>query len=715
MRKREEKDTHASRVSLKNYILAFCIPVLLVGLLLLWDEVWYVHQNAESMHTATLQQVVESIDMIKEHCNNIAANAQAQPGLVDALQEGGQTRTDFISRWIRAYQDMSEFSVYIAMYQRGTQDVYLADGLKPYGEFEDTLDALSASLAGLYGQMNKVTTSQAVTLYRVKDAPYCIAYLYSLMDDSAEIVGTLCVIVPSSAIKEIFYRFFNAKTAALTVLDAACKPLFVEPRQWGSLKALRGLQGTGVTRLDDGQTVVLRVVSARSQQSYCICMAPSDFYRWGSSQVLIYPMIALCVFTALLLAMIIFRSHQRHLNVMGRQNDDLSNKLDKHAQIIRDLVLRKLVDGSINEEDVIQYNLRCANLSLDKPVFFLAVLAFADECDMENVQKLAADICQEMATEDIAYYCFTRFEYSQLILLANVEREACQAEVIKAVRRLVNLPGMACMGAGVGRARHSLQKLSHVLVEALVAINEKLNAHDGPIYIFEPAETGRDYYSQFAIEKSLIRQSLRNGNQAMLQTSVKKVFSDLACSDQSDYVLRCIYYDIVNFCIALGVEFDSPLPDETIAELSSFQTVSTLEKQVTEIMQRLCVHAKEQMLVRLNAPKHNLLNYVQAHFRDSDLSLAMISDELNLTQSYISKLFKEETGQTFISYVKELRLHYAKRELAESSRPIKDIIADSGYIDAASFSRTFKAQEGVTPSEYRMRMQAAARELRSDA
>ena len=139
-------------------------------------------------------------------------------------------------------------------------------------------------------------------------------------------------------------------------MDAARKPLLVSPQQWPQLKQIKTLQGTGVMRLQAPDTVALRTVSPASQQSYFVCMSASDFYRRGTSQALIYPMIALCVLSAALLAMTIFRAHQRRLNAMSRQNDDLSDKWDQHAQLIRELVLRKLVDGSIRDENGLQYH-----------------------------------------------------------------------------------------------------------------------------------------------------------------------------------------------------------------------------------------------------------------------------------------------------------------------------------------------------------------------
>ena len=73
----------------------------------------------------------------------------------------------------------------------------------------------------------------------------------------------------------------------------------------------------------------------------------------------------------------------------------------------------------------------------------------------------------------------------------------------------------------------------------------------------------------------------------------------------------------------------------------------------------------------------------------------------NVSPYYFSKVFKEETGETFVEYLTGLRMEYAKNLLREKEKSIKQICVESGYSDPNYFSRIFKKTVGVTPSEYR--------------
>ena len=74
---------------------------------------------------------------------------------------------------------------------------------------------------------------------------------------------------------------------------------------------------------------------------------------------------------------------------------------------------------------------------------------------------------------------------------------------------------------------------------------------------------------------------------------------------------------------------------------------------------------------------------------------------MNISPYYFSKLFKEEAGENFIEYLTKVRIAHAKELLRNPALSIKEICILSGYSDPNYFSRIFKKQEGVTPSEYR--------------
>ena len=78
-----------------------------------------------------------------------------------------------------------------------------------------------------------------------------------------------------------------------------------------------------------------------------------------------------------------------------------------------------------------------------------------------------------------------------------------------------------------------------------------------------------------------------------------------------------------------------------------------------------------------------------------------MSREVNISPYYFSKLFKEETGENFIEYVTAARMERAKELLDSTDKSMKEICVEIGYADPNYFSRSFKKNIGVTPTEYK--------------
>ncbi|NLL01383.1 MAG: helix-turn-helix transcriptional regulator, partial [Clostridiales bacterium] len=92
--------------------------------------------------------------------------------------------------------------------------------------------------------------------------------------------------------------------------------------------------------------------------------------------------------------------------------------------------------------------------------------------------------------------------------------------------------------------------------------------------------------------------------------------------------------------------------------------------------------------------------YIEENYH-KDISLDDVSRILDISPYYFSKLFKEETGENFIEYLTNMRIEKAKHLLMHSGKNIKNICIETGYSDPNYFSRIFKKQVGVTPTEYR--------------
>lgn len=97
--------------------------------------------------------------------------------------------------------------------------------------------------------------------------------------------------------------------------------------------------------------------------------------------------------------------------------------------------------------------------------------------------------------------------------------------------------------------------------------------------------------------------------------------------------------------------------------------------------------------------------YMKEHFTNPDISLQTMSDQLNISTAYLSTLFSQNEGVTFIEYLTNLRMEKAKFLLATTTKKIIDITFEVGYNDPNYFSFIFKKHNQMTPKTYRNQTQ----------
>lgn len=82
------------------------------------------------------------------------------------------------------------------------------------------------------------------------------------------------------------------------------------------------------------------------------------------------------------------------------------------------------------------------------------------------------------------------------------------------------------------------------------------------------------------------------------------------------------------------------------------------------------------------------------------LTVRSVSDEMNVSESYLMHLLKDNLGKTFNEILTGYRIGIAKRLLLSGKYRINEVSDKVGYIDVKYFSQVFKKIVGVTPSDY---------------
>ncbi|CAM3647599.1 helix-turn-helix domain-containing protein [Cohnella lubricantis] len=164
----------------------------------------------------------------------------------------------------------------------------------------------------------------------------------------------------------------------------------------------------------------------------------------------------------------------------------------------------------------------------------------------------------------------------------------------------------------------------------------------------------------------------------------------------------------------LKLLLDLKLKLHSLHFIGAGDTADTLHKEIFGIdslnelrdwlMEHLQVALQPEGTARTAAGKRadvkEACRYVSLHL-NRRISLEEVAEHLHLNASYFSRLFKKETGITFIEYVTRMKMERAKELLDQTLHSVGEICEQLGYDNQSYFIKTFKAHAGVTPMEYR--------------
>ncbi len=101
----------------------------------------------------------------------------------------------------------------------------------------------------------------------------------------------------------------------------------------------------------------------------------------------------------------------------------------------------------------------------------------------------------------------------------------------------------------------------------------------------------------------------------------------------------------------------------------------------------------------------SIYNYVVRNFT-KDITLDDVANQANLTPQAFCRYFKKHTGNTFVTFLNEMRVHEACKKLVHSRcESISGVAYDCGFNSITNFNRVFKSMTGSSPKEYVSRYQ----------
>lgn len=195
----------------------------------------------------------------------------------------------------------------------------------------------------------------------------------------------------------------------------------------------------------------------------------------------------------------------------------------------------------------------------------------------------------------------------------------------------------------------------------------------------------------------------KEGTLASLQAILIKIYND-----GKKYTINknLIYVNIINLIIKTIYEGKEIPAEITLVPQNMLQKLqnSKTEYEVEEIINKTVLSLVEYFEKMSSFGKSKIIkkiqHYVEENYKDP-ISLNDVSKMLYLNPSYLSKTFKDETGEPFTKYLMKFRVEKAIELMSDPSLKIYEIANLVGYEDIQYFTKIFKSIKGVTISQYK--------------
>ena len=276
-------------------------------------------------------------------------------------------------------------------------------------------------------------------------------------------------------------------------------------------------------------------------------------------------------------------------------------------------------------------------------------------------------------------------------------------EIVQSVERIMHLN---CT-VGISRSTDILLNCRECYLESINALSYSSQKESNVYFIADEERAVNVNRELMESTVSTMEELLRGGSNEELKSflhafsenisggKIAPALADFLMSQMLGVIFKVVYS-------VVGEEFVQQLQSEYY--LKNHNTVG----QVKEAFGRyasLCLAAKELIAEQRKKSGEILcdkaLEMIRTRYKDQELSLTKVSEEIAVSPNYLSSLIKKTTGNTFVELLTQKRMEKAKELLLCTSMKIWEITEECGYRDQHYFSYCFKKTMGISPNQYR--------------
>ncbi|MBW7454720.1 helix-turn-helix domain-containing protein [Paenibacillus sepulcri] len=330
--------------------------------------------------------------------------------------------------------------------------------------------------------------------------------------------------------------------------------------------------------------------------------------------------------------------------------------------------------------------------SKDKPL-----LIYALSNVMNELLSQKGYVLHDFRGYGIAVLCFDHDAVPDFVLQ---EAGKYAGRVQSALQTYLNIRA----SIGIGRSYPHIADIALSYREAQLALQFRLLKDSESILSYDDNLTDKQTFPKYPHEvEAMITEALFNGDSGQFEQGVRE-FNETVLRTESYYFVYQSYHVLLAALVssaekkcgtALGIlEYD--LFDQLRTYQSSEEICLWFIDSVLPLYLKIM---RESNNTAGKAAVKEVCRYIGENL-EKDISLTECSSLFHINVSYLSRLFKKETGVSFHDYLTQCKLKEATRLLLDSDQTISQIAAKTGF-SHRSFNRVFQRLFEMSPSDYR--------------
>lgn len=396
---------------------------------------------------------------------------------------------------------------------------------------------------------------------------------------------------------------------------------------------------------------------------------------------------------------------------------NLQKKLTESIPLLQERFFRRLIEGTLIDREEIIKRIDFLNLDIkvDEHYFIINVnINTADKDDTkENQQIEEREVKELLIINEVnklykgQYTIYNISNNQELVLIFNTKKSITYQKsfnVADNIHRVINDVIGQKATIGISDQVDYLGDLYQCYQQSQLALKNKFFLGTGEVIHIEDIES-REKSNFFYPERQYeeILDAARSGENEKIENLIENFFVNIRKQNLSIEFIKILAVELVILTLKELPETNQESQDITWQEILGFNTLKKIKSWLKMKIKKIAVNINKQQSNKTRYLIKKIKKTIRENY-DEDISLKTLADDFYLTSNYICLLFKKETGETFNSYLTDVRIEKAKELLKDPVLRIYQIAEKVGYSDSDYFTRLFKKNTGVTPSEYRKRL-----------